>query len=268
MFADIIQNIATGGAVLLGITYVIGGLIVNLNLARRGVVEFQILKVKYFVTGLVFIFQSIGIIILSLIIGVVVAIYGVPTTWLQTINVASMLMALSLFLAWVRLPPTSKSVFASWRYWIFASTVGLIFPSIILAQQLLTQRLPGVFEVVFLIQAFLTGVLAVLGQIYHYSVFYYGQSTGWVGGLDPIGMGIPSRVRISATKDNAALIKSLGVSFSKSNVTEDLYLIDETDHYYILAFEAVPDKKKEAGTLKIDKSLVKAILYLPDLKLP
>ena len=34
---DLIQNIAAGSAVFLGITYVIGGLIVNLNLSRRGV---------------------------------------------------------------------------------------------------------------------------------------------------------------------------------------------------------------------------------------
>lgn len=267
MISGIFQDIATGGAVLLGITYVIGGLIVNLNLARRGVVEFQILKVKYFVTGLVFIFQSIGIIILSLIIGVVVAVTEVPTAWLQAINIVSMSMALSLFVAWARLTPISKSVFASWRYWLFASTIGLTFPATIAVRQLLSQSPPNIFELVFIIQGMLTGVISVLGQVYHYSVFYYGLSSG-LGGLDPIGVGIPSRVRISATKENAALIKSLGVTFHKSNVTEDLYLIDETDHYYILAFEAVPDKKKDAGTLKIDKSLVKAILYLPDLKLP
>jgi len=33
---EIIQNVATGSAVVLGITYIVGGLIVNLNLARRG----------------------------------------------------------------------------------------------------------------------------------------------------------------------------------------------------------------------------------------
>ena len=44
---EIIQNIATGGAALLGLIYIIGGLIVNLNLTRRGIVEYQILKVKY-----------------------------------------------------------------------------------------------------------------------------------------------------------------------------------------------------------------------------
>jgi hypothetical protein len=42
-----IQNIVAASAVMLGFTYIVGGLIVNLNLARRGVVEYQILKVKY-----------------------------------------------------------------------------------------------------------------------------------------------------------------------------------------------------------------------------
>ena len=266
MFSEIIQNIATGSAVGLGITYIVGGLIVNLNLARRGVVEFQIVKVKYLVTGLVFIFQSIGIIILSLIVGVVAVIYETPSTWLQSLNIVSMIMAISLFVAWARLPPNSESFFATWRYWLVASTLGLAFPSIIIMRQIISRQFVDVFEVVFIIQAVLTGILSLLGQIYHYSIFYYGHSTGLVSGLDPIGMGIPSRVRISSTKENALLLKGLGVSFNKGNVTEDLYLIDETDHYYILAFEPIPSQRKDAGTLKIDKSLIKAMLYMSDLK--
>jgi hypothetical protein len=62
---EIIQNIATGGAALLGITYVVGGLIVNLNLARRGLVEYQILKVKYLPVGFIFLFQFMGVVLFT-----------------------------------------------------------------------------------------------------------------------------------------------------------------------------------------------------------
>jgi hypothetical protein len=41
MLIEIIQTIAAGSAVLLAIIYVVGSLIVNLNLARRDVNEFK-----------------------------------------------------------------------------------------------------------------------------------------------------------------------------------------------------------------------------------
>jgi len=54
MLIQLFQNIATVSALVVGITYIIGGLIVNLNLTRRGLVEYQILKVKYLVVGIIF----------------------------------------------------------------------------------------------------------------------------------------------------------------------------------------------------------------------
>ena len=261
---EIIQNVATGSAVVLGITYIVGGLIVNLNLARRGIVEFQIVKVKYLVAGLIFILQSLGCIILAVVLGVVVVVYEVPSVWLQGINIVSLLAALSLFVAWARLPSNSVSFFAGWRYWVIASVIGAAFPAIVFLRWSLLQRQLGVFEIVFMIQAFLTGALTLMGQIYHYAAFYYGKPSK-LGALDPIGVGIPSRIRIACTQETAALLKNLGVTFNKQNVTSDLFLVDETDHYYIVAFDSIPDQSKKTGTLKIDKSLVKAMLYTADM---
>ena len=65
--ADIIQNVATGSVVIIGITYIIGGLIVNLNLARRGLVEYQVLKVKYLVVGIIFLLQLTGVLMFTCI---------------------------------------------------------------------------------------------------------------------------------------------------------------------------------------------------------
>lgn len=264
--SEIIQNIATGGAVFLGITYIIGGLIVNLNLARRGVVEFQIIKVKYLVAGLIFLFQSLGSFILAIVVGIVAVVYQVPSTWLQVINIISFVSGVSLLMAWARLPTNSTSFFASWRFWLTASIIGASFPAIVFIRQLFFQHPLDVFEKVFFVQALLTGILTLIGQIYHYAAFYYGKPSTIFGTLDPIGIGIPSRIRIACTQENAALLKNLGVSFNKQNVTTDLFLVDETDHDYLVAFETVPDQNKSTGTLKIDKSLVKVILYLAEMK--
>lgn len=48
---------------------------------------------------------------------------------------------------------------------------------------------------------------------------------------------------------------------NKNNVSEELYLIDETDTHYIVAFEALPNENMHTGTIKIDKSLIKVILF-------
>jgi len=264
--SEIIQNVATGSAVTLGIIYIIGGLIVNLNLARRGIVEFQILKIKYLATGIVFITQSIGSLILAMILGIIVITYQVPSAWLQGVNIISLTAAFSLFAAWMRLPPGSKSFFASWWYWLMASVIGATFPAIIFIQHFLKPEPPDVFQAVLAVQAFLTGLLMLLGQIYHYAVFYYGKPQVGYGTLDPIGVGIPSRIRIACTPENSSLLKNLGVNFNKQNVTSDLFLVEETDHDFIVAFEAFPFEGKNTGTLKIDKSLIKAMLYLADTK--
>ena len=50
---SILQTILSGSALVLGFMYLVGGLIVNLNLARRGIIEYQILKVNYLVVGLI-----------------------------------------------------------------------------------------------------------------------------------------------------------------------------------------------------------------------
>lgn len=262
--AEIIQNIATGSAVALGLTYILGGLIVNLNLARRGIVEFQIVKVRYLVAGIIFLLQALGAYALAFIGAVAALLMDIPNEWLQALNILSMIAAGSLLLAWVRLPSNTKSPFASWSYWLSAATLGAIFPALILVRHILVRPPMNFLEIVLVIQAMLTSLLTTVGQIYHYAAFYYGRPSGVVGALDPIGVGIPSRVRIACTRENIPLFKSLGIALDKQNVTQDLFLIDETDHNYILAFEAVPGADKSAGTIKMDKALVKAILFLPE----
>ncbi|MCL4271842.1 MAG: hypothetical protein KJZ72_19950, partial [Anaerolineales bacterium] len=88
--SDLIQNIATASAVLLGVTYIIGGLIVNLNLARRGVTEFEILKTKYLVVGLVFLLHSIGVFLLAALPAFFLLLLANHLIALQLINLVSM----------------------------------------------------------------------------------------------------------------------------------------------------------------------------------
>lgn len=258
---EIIQYIATGSAVILGLTYIVGGLIVNLSLARRGVVEFEILKTKYLVVGIVFLLHVAGVFTFA----VLPAFALLLPTWqseilLQVINLVSMLASGSLMVIWARYPSNTKSFLGTWWYWFIASMLGAIFPMLILLRQVLAPR-PDVIWVIVIAQAVLTAALTFLAQAYHYSAFYYGQNLGF-GGLDPIGVGIPSRVQLACDEKASAALEELGISTSPNGITENLYLIDETDKHYIVGFRREAERGEQ--TLKIDKSLVKAILYKPD----
>jgi hypothetical protein len=258
---EIIQYVATGSAVILGLTYIVGGLIVNLNLARRGLVEFEILKTKYLVVGIVFLLHVIGVFTFAALPAFALLLPAWENEFLnQAINLVSMLASGSLLVIWARYPPNTKSILGTWWYWFAASAVGAIFPMLIILRQILAPRLDLIWVIV-LIQAILTAALTFLAQAYHYSAFYYGRNSGF-GGLDPVGVGMPSRVLLACDEKSMGSLKGLGISIDENGITGPLYLIDETDRHYIIGFHR--EAESGAETLKIEKSLIKAILFKPD----
>ncbi len=258
--SDLIQNIATASAVLLGVTYIIGGLIVNLNLARRGVTEFEILKTKYLVVGLVFLLHSIGVFLLAALPAFFLLLLANHLIALQLINLVSMSGGMILLIVWSKYPSNTRSRFGGWWFWVFASAIGAIFPMMILLRQILSPRFDPLW-VIFTFQAIMAVALTFLAQVYHYSAFYYGRVHGF-GSLDPIGVGIPVRVRLACEKTTSSLLKGLGIPMKNGVTANYLYLIDETSHHYIVSMESVASHTGD--TFKIEKTSIKGIQYHPD----
>jgi hypothetical protein len=258
---DLIQNIATGSAVFLGITYVIGGLIVNLNLSRRGVVEYQVLKVKYLAVGMIFLFHFIGVVAFTSVPAFLIFLYVRDFFLIQLTSIISVLGSLVLLYVWSRYPPNTKSRKGTWWFWAGQSILSILYPMLILFYQLFSPR-TGLESISNLILAVLVGGLAIIAQIYHYSSFYYGRPAG-SGVLDPIGLGIPTRVHLLCDEKFVPALAQLGLSIEK-NIIHNVYLIDETDVHYIVSKEQVPGGDGTSETYKIDKSLVKVILHKPD----
>jgi len=260
---DVLQTILSGSALVLGFTYIVGGLIVNLNLTRRGITEYQILKVKYLVVGLIFLLHSIGVFALGAIPAFFLLAVADNRLIVQLLNIISMLVASSLIVIWAKVPKDTASIFGQWRFWLFTSALGAVFPMMILIRQILAPMF-DVYSVVLMVQAVISAVLAFMAQIYHYSVFYYGRPRP-TGALDPIGIGIPTPVQLACDEDGIALLGSLGVPMTQSGVTGDVLLIDETDKQYIIGLKDVQGQEPvEERTLKISKEMVQAILYKPD----
>jgi len=262
---DIIQNVATSSAVGLGFIYIIGGLIVNLNLTRRGIVEYQVLKVKYLVVGMIFMFQFFGVVIFTMIPAVLFFSFSYNTTAVQIINqitsILSILAALALLIVWSRYPPNTRSLVGKWWFWFVLSVLAMLYPLFVLLHQALAPNTS--FEWISnSILAVLVGALTILAQIYHYSSFYYGRPSS-TGALDPIGMGIPTRVNILCDTSLSPALKEMGLSVQK-NIIRDVYLIDETSDQYIISQEQVPGGAGNNKSYKINKNLVKVILHTPD----
>jgi len=258
---EIIQNTATGGAVILGVIYVFGGLIVNLNLTRRGIVEYQILQVKYLAVGLIFLFQFLGVALSAMIPVTLLFLFSYNLLTIRLTSVVSILAALTLLRVWSRYPPNTTSFMGRWPFWFGMSVLTLLYPMFVLLSQTLLPITS--FELIPInILAVLTGLLAILAQIYHYSSFYYGRPTR-TGALDPVGMGIPTRVNILCDKSLSPSLRELGLSVQK-NIIRDVYLIDETNDQYIISPEQVPGGDGDNKSYKINKSLVKVIMHTPD----
>jgi hypothetical protein len=259
---DILQTIFSGSALVLSFTYIIGGLIVNLNLTRRGITEYQILKVKYLVVGLIFMLHSIGVFAFASIPAFFLLTLAGNRLIMQLLNIISMLAAVSLIVIWAKVPKETLSVLGRWGFWFAISAVGALFPLAVLIRQVLAPRF-DVYAVVLMAQALMSGVLAFLAQIYHYSTFYYGRPKP-TGALDPIGIGIPTSVQLACSENGAALLESLGVPTAEPGVTGDVLLIDETDRQYIIGLKPVQGQESvQERTLKVSKEVVMAILYKP-----
>lgn len=259
---DILQTIFSGSALVLGFMYIIGGLIVNLNLTRRGVTEYQILKVKYLVVGLIFSLQSVGIFVFAAIPAFFLLSFGDARLLVQLLNIISMLAAVSLILIWARLPRETPSMLGQWRFWFLASAAAALFPMMILLRQILVPAFDA-YTVILTAQAVMGGALAFIAQIYHYSVFYYGRAKP-AGALDPIGVGIPTTVQIACSEGNGRLLQGLGAPMAAADITGEVLLIDETGQQYIIGLKQEDGEGTAEKTLKISKEMVKAILYKPE----
>ncbi len=258
---QIIQNVATGSALFLGITYILGGMIVNLSLTRRGIVEYQILKVKYLAVGTIFLLHFTGVVILTSVPALIIFIYVRDILLIQLISIFSVLGALALLYVWSRYPSNTTSIMGKWRFWAVLSSVAMLFPLTIFLHQVFTPQ-NDVMWIFLDLLAILVGVLAIMAQIYHYATFYYGRPAG-LGAMDPIGMGIPTCVHLLCDEKIAPALADLGLPV-RNNIIHDVYLIDETDVHYIVGKVQVPDANEDNETYKIDKALVKVILHKPD----
>lgn len=259
---EIIQNVATGSVVFLGITYILGGLIVNLNLARRGLVEYQVLKVKYLAVGVIFLLQFTGVLMVSSILAFMLLPQTGDIFIVQGLNLISVLASLGLLHVWTLHRSNTLSFLRLWRSRFMLSVAAMVFPVLVLLYQIFRSD-SSIDWIVNSVLAFATGALALMAHIYHYATFYYGQPAAGFYTSDPVGMGIPTAVNLLIDEKISKALSEMGLRV-QNNIVQNVYLVDETSQHYIVSEEQVPGADGKNKTYKIDKSLVNVILHMPE----
>jgi hypothetical protein len=255
-----IQTITSAAALLIGTAYVFGGLIVNIYLSQYGVTEYQILRIKYLVVGLVFLFY-VSVVVVICAVALLIIVATIPSILVQYFwltFVISLIASLALLRLWLSGKKAGEQKWSSKIAVTAGRWLGLlsfIFPIAIFARQsLLNANDP--FTIVQLFAAALVAILSLFGHLYFYTNYVYGNPE--FSKLDMIGMGTPTNVQLAGPGDNLSLLGQMGIPLAQPTLTDKLALIDETDSHYIVGI----GPKLQMRVFKVDKELIKGIVYL------
>jgi hypothetical protein len=257
---QVIKDLAGLIGLIVAVTYVIGGLIVNIYLSRYGVIDYQILKAKYLAVGLVYSTNVLAVFALSAI----PAVFLLESDFLtyQGLFLLSTLSSMLLLWLWamsIRSPRWQR--LRSWVLWIALGAVSALFPIVAGLRYALFKPVDPQ-KVMLVIEGFLAGVLTVVAQVYYYARHLYSRRTLILGSSDPVGMGIPIPVRLAGDEDAISLLATLGVPIENPLVTGTVFFLDETDTHYIVSV----GQDGNGRAIKISKGMVKAILHVDPLR--
>jgi hypothetical protein len=256
--AGAIDIIISLGGLILGSTYVIGGLIVNLQLSAYGITQYQILRIKYLAVGLTYLANFLAVIALAAI----PAMFLIASNLLfqQLFLIASLLASIFLLWLWGKTTFGKRSVLFSWRSWVALGAIAFIYPLMVAIRLGVILGLAGQisYEVaISLGQAVLAIILSFMGSIYYYARHLYGRQNVIFGSADPIGMGIPIPVQLAGESENISLLAKLEVPLLQTETTDRILLLDETNTHYIVGIS----NQEEIRAVEVAKDMVKAIRY-------
>lgn len=247
-----IQSLAGIAGLLLGGTYVVGGLIVNLHLSRYAVTEYQIVRAKYLAVGLVFLINSVFSLTLAALPAILLS--GLPVFAHQVAFAVTLLAFVWVLRLWNWPERAGRLVTRwPWRMWVILNLLMGIFPLLAIFRLSVT-RIVTPADMIFAVESGIGAVLLLTGQVYYYAQHLYGHTDQ----SDPIGSGILVAIQLSGQKDDIKHLGLLGVPILQPTLTAPVALIDETADHYLIGIE-------HAGAIraiKIRKDIVQAILYL------
>jgi hypothetical protein len=250
---ETLQLLTSGTALVLGIAYVVGGLIVSFHLSQYGVSDYQILRVKYLVVGLVFLTSTLLLLLVSVLLTFALMLVINPIYWAVTWLLSIPIIILLLVLASVEMKAQRSRSMMVWAMPLYGvlSFGAWWFSLTAIMRQLIFRVTIGSIDSVFVI---LISFAAFIGQIYFYSRHLYGNPMT----LDSVGIGIPVKAKLAGDEANILLLSHMGIPATQADLTDTLLVIDETDTDFIVRVDA----GAKIQIFKVRKDLIKGIVYL------
>lgn len=243
---------------IVAVTYLVGGLIVNIHLSRYSITQYQIVKVKYLVVGLTYITNLMAILLLAAVPSVLLIRSTPPVRY---ITLASSLLA-SILLLWLwGNSSTSKPFVSSWSFWVIIGSLASLSPLATFTKLGLTIGMGGSVAYDLALDvglACLAGILSFVSQTYYYARHLYGKQHVLFGSTDVIGMGIPVQVQLTGEANGIARLANVGVPMLDSETTAQVTLLDETAHHYIVGTSTTGNK---LVAVEVTKDIVQAMRY-------
>lgn len=254
---QVISFLTAGAAVI----YILGGFIVNLYLTQYGIVEYQVVQIKFLAVGLMYLsidlFVNLFSYLLALLIGVALSLSPANANELLLYGlmyIPSLVAGGWLFFSAARKKTSRIKVRDEWRVLFLLGSIANIPNGYLLAHLLLDMNMP--YSGKEILNMIVCGALAQVAMLLYYSRWLYGNRKDNFGIL-LLGRGAPTKIEIAGDTAQIGLLKDLGVPIRKRGITEPVYLIDETDTQYIIGIE----KGEHLQPIKVMKKYVTALLY-------
>jgi len=270
LLSETLQLVTSAGALIIGTGYLVGGLIVNAHLAQFGVTEYQAVRVKYLIVGLMYLFRLLMLALLTLLFVILIIIvehslFGQP--WLNDtlpliftmLYLGEPVLSLGTFFLLSKdrhsskVPQQGEKQHSLKDKFTILTIMSLILPIHVALQPSIINSFPAP-SVSLIIITILT-IMALLAQLTFYTRYLYGEPSSTIYGA--IGNGSPKKIRLVTAEKNDAFLSQMGIVNDQPNLTQPVWLIDETDKHYIIGL----NEMITGNVIKIDKDLVKAIVY-------
>lgn len=256
-----LQQLSSLFTLFAALTYLVGGLIVNIHLGKYRITEYQLLSIDYLIVGLVFLWNLCLMLIVPFIPATFVLAFerlhyqpgiygGIGVSIIGTLG----------YLVWMTLYSHLPAKLKKNKVIPFLlSSLAIIYPlSVIL--RFVSPSLSDIVPEWEKSVAAAIGAFQIGGITINYAWRVYGnpvdETTDDIGG--GIGRGVPRSVQLAGDEEKLALLVHVGIPLVNDNLSSIVYLIGETNTQYIVTRSLEDDSE----AIKVNKDTVSAIRYL------
>ncbi len=249
---DIINQISIVGAFFLSISYILGLLIVNLDLSSYGITRLDMLRLKYLVVGIIY---SITIAVHAAIsIPIAFLLSNLSSWYFDSITIFTYLGLVISYFIFVNKPIKIKiRPYIFITIWLLISVATIAVPMRIFAFPISADQ---IYE-----KNIGYGIIVMYSIVHTFFYGFYIHGKRTFEGKRPIfpGISAPGSVEILFIPNKLEFLEDLGIPLVSTNKTQTVLLIDQTQDEIIISTKSDKDKQ---NVFTLSKDVILGIHHL------